>query len=156
MRLSNIAVLVLILTLLTSFTHANDVLDNSKSTTYLFVLSGSSGSLDGDKLTLNGVSNVVYFSDRPARIAGHMSNVAFLDKWHKGASNFDSDPPNATLSILDDESSNSVVELMNPELNKDGSLSFQIKVLRGEVPKSFKAASLFVDLYGIDTAATAE
>ena len=40
-------------------------------------------------------------------------------------------------------------------MKKDGSMTFKIKVLQGEVPKSFKAASLFVDLYGIDTAATA-
>jgi hypothetical protein len=37
-----------------------------------------------------------YFSDRPARIAGHITMPAYLDEWKAGAvpDNFANDPPN--------------------------------------------------------------
>ena len=110
-------ILVLLIALFYYNSNAENVIKESPS--YLFVISGASGSLDGDKLTLNGVPNVVYFTDRPARQAGHISKIAFLDSWHKGTSNFDADPPNAALSILgEDDENNSVIELMNPEFNE--------------------------------------
>jgi len=142
--------LTLLLTILlgasTIFTNAEHVIDGSKNPGYLFVISGSSGSLDGDILTLDGVPNVIYFSDRPARKAGHMSVVKFLDNWHKGAESFKSDPPNATLSILDkDGAKNAVVELHSVD-QKNGSLNVKIRVLQGEIAKSFGPSSLFIDV----------
>jgi len=74
MRFSTIVgIFTVMLTLVTGLVFAENVIDDSKNTGYLFVISGTSGSLDGDTLTLNGVPNVIYFSDRPARKAGHMS-----------------------------------------------------------------------------------
>ncbi len=61
------------------FANAENVIDDSKNPGYLFVISGMSGSLDGDKLTLNGVPNVIYFSDRPDRVAGHLSLKKFVE-----------------------------------------------------------------------------
>ena len=130
------------------FANAEHVIDDSKNPGYLFVISGTSGSLDGDKLTLNSVPNVVYFTDRPHRVAGHLSLEKFVESWNKGVNSFKADPPNAVLSIFgENESKNTVVELMNPEV-KAGSISFNVKVLQGEVPKSVGPTSLFVDLYG--------
>ncbi len=63
----------MMLTLLPGLVFAEHVIEDSKNTDYLFVISGTSGSLDGDTLTLNGVPNVIYFSDRPARKTGHLS-----------------------------------------------------------------------------------
>jgi len=156
MRFSTIVgIFTVMLTLVPGLVFAEHVIDDSKNTGYLFVISGTSGSLDGDKLTLNGVPNVIYFSDRPARKAGHMSVKNFVDAWDKGDDSLKADPPNAVVSIFGEKGSkNTVVELMNPEV-KEGSITFNVKVLQGEMPKSFGTASLFVDLYGIDTAATA-
>jgi len=80
MRFSTIVgILTLMLTLLPGLVFAENVIDDSKNPGYLFVISGMSGSLDGDKLTLNGVPNVIYFSDRPDRVAGHLSLKKFVE-----------------------------------------------------------------------------
>jgi len=111
-----VGIFAVMLTLVTGLVFAEHVIDDSKEPSYLFVISGTSGSLDGDTLTLNGVPNVIYFSDRPNRIAGHMSLSEFIEMWNKGNDSFKADPPNATLSVLKKEGSqNVVVELMSVE-----------------------------------------
>jgi len=125
---------------------AEHVIDDSKNTGYLFVISGTSGSLKGDTLTLNGVPNVIYFSDRPARKAGHLSLEKFVEMWDKGDDSFKTDPPNTTLSVLKkDGAKNVVVELMRVE-QKSGSVVFKVAVLEGSIPcGQFKAVSIFID-----------
>jgi len=119
MRFSTIvAIFTVMLTLVPGLVFAEHVIDDSKDPGYLFVLSATSGSLKGDTLTLNGVPNVIYFSDRPARKAGHISLAHFIEMWDKGVDNFKADPPNATLSVLDKVVSQSIiseVELMSVE-----------------------------------------
>ncbi len=78
----------LMLTLVPGLVFAEHVIDDSKNTGYLFVISGTSGSLDGDTLTLNGVPNVIYFTNRPARKAGHLSLKKFVEMWDKGDDSF--------------------------------------------------------------------
>ncbi len=119
--------------------------NESQKPAYLFVLSGNSGKMDGDTLTIKGMPNVVYFSDRPSRIAGHKSVSDFVELWNKSSDSFKADPPNATLSILDsDTAKNIVVELMSAEA-KDDSVTFKVRVLQGEAPKTFSNSSLFID-----------
>jgi hypothetical protein len=126
---------------------AKHVIDDSKNPGYLFVISGTSGLLDGDTLTLSGVPNVIYFSDRPARIAGHMSLPEFIEMWDKGINNFKADPPNATLSVVKKkEEKNIVVELLSAK-QKNGSVVFKYRVIEGEMPKTIEQFSLFIDLY---------
>ena len=45
----------------------------------------------------------VYFSDRPQRIAGHITMADYLKEWtaKAGKDNFAVDPPNATLSVYE-------------------------------------------------------
>ena len=126
------------------FANAEHVIDDSKNPGYLFVISGTSGSLDGDKLTLNSVPNVVYFTDRPHRVAGHLSLEKFVESWNKGVDSFKADSPNATLSVLKNEEI-AVVELLSVE-QKTGSLVFKVAVLEGRIPKSYKILSLFIDI----------
>ena len=53
-------------------------------------------------LTLTGVApTTLYFSDRPERVAGHMTNAQFVDQWAVGDNSFASDPPNAVLSFVE-------------------------------------------------------
>ena len=125
--------------------NAENVIDDSENPGYLFVLSATSGSLKGDTLTLNGVPNVIYFSDRPARKAGHLSLEKFVEMWDKGDDSFKADPPNATLSVLKkDGAKNAAVELMSVE-QKSGSVVFKISVLEGLIAESFKTSTLFID-----------
>jgi len=141
-----LGIFAVMLTLVSGLVFAENVIDDSKNTGYLFVMSGTSGSLDGDTLTLNGVPNVIYFSDRPDRVAGHLSLEKFVEMWDKGDDSFKADPPNATLSVLNkDGANNIVVELMSVK-QKSGSVDFKVAVL-GEGPalEGFKTSSLFID-----------
>ncbi len=95
-----VGIFTVMLTLVPGLVFAEHVIDDSKEPRYLFVLSATSGSLKGDTLTLNGVPNVIYFSDRPLRKAGHMSLSNFIEMWNKGSDSYKADPPNATLSVL--------------------------------------------------------
>jgi len=132
----------LMLTLVPGLVFAENVIDDSKNPGYLFVLSATSGSLKGDTLTLNGVPNVVYFSDRPARKAGYMSLSKFFEMWDKGVDSFKADPPNATLSMLKkDGAKKVVVDLMSVE-QKRGSVVFKVVVLEGTVTESFGSSSI--------------
>ena len=134
------------LTLVAGLVFAEHIIDDSKNTGYLFVISGTSGSLEGDTLTLNGVPNVIYFSDRPARKAGHISVSEFIKMWDKGGDSFKTDPPNATLSVLKKDGAQiAVVELKRVE-QKNGSVIFKVAVLEGTKPESFKMSSLYIDL----------
>jgi len=148
MRFSTIVgIFTVVLMRVPGLVFAEHVIDDSKNTGYLFVISGTSGSLDGDTLTLNGVPNVIYFSDRPDRVAGHLSLEKFVESWNKGSDSFKADPPNATLSVLKkDGEENVVVELMSVK-QKNGSVIFKVAVLEENVTGAFEASSLFVDLY---------
>jgi len=142
-----VGIFTVMLTLVPGLVFAEHVIDDSKNPGYLYVISGTSGSLDGDKLTLNGVPNVIYFSDRPARISGHMSLTNFVEMWDNGGDSFKADPPNATLSVFTKEGvENVVVELMSVE-QKSGSVVFKVAVLDDtHENRRFHTSSLFIDL----------
>jgi hypothetical protein len=113
----------------------------------LYVQSADAGSFDGKRLTLEGVGTTLFFSDRPARVSGHIDTDKFLGAWgaDAGADSFASDPPNATLSILGESVPvNTLVELSAPQRNGE-KISYAVKVLEGTIPDSFDEASLFID-----------
>ncbi len=121
-----------------------------KMADFLFVQNARRIAYADGKLTLQGVSPAtVMFSDRPERIAGHMTTARFVPFWGEGKDSFLKDPPNATLSFLENESmADAVVELRDPVLAGDN-LSYRVKVLEGEIPASAGAASLFIDIIGM-------
>ena len=122
----------------------------AKTADFLFVQNAQSIHYTDGKLTLKGVSpTTIMFSDRPERIAGHMATTRFVPFWSKGKDSFLSDPPNASLSILEgDKVKDVVVVLRDPELKGD-ELSYNIRVLEGEMPATGGAASLFIDVIGM-------
>ena len=114
---------------------------------YLFVINFDNGSYANDKLTLNGngQSNVIYFSDRPMVEAGHMGIKKFVKIWGEGEQNFNSIPPNSTLSIINDEvEQNSVFILSNPKIN-GSAIIFDVELVSGKPLSTFGAGGLFVD-----------
>ncbi len=123
--------------------------DQADTMTFLFVQNARGVSYDsaGGTLTLEGVSPaVIFFADRPYRVAGHVLLPAFLQLWHEGADSFDVDPPNATLSILASGHVDSVVvEIANPRLSKDRLTYEVVKVLEGDLPTSGGINTLFID-----------
>jgi hypothetical protein len=118
----------------------------------LFVQSATSMTYDkaSGKLALRGVSPAtIVFSDRPKRIAGHMDTKEFVPFWSEGKDSFAKDPPNATLSIFDDKALNQVVAtLRNPVLAGD-TLTYEVRVLQGEMPAKGGLVSVFIDIIGM-------
>jgi hypothetical protein len=118
--------------------------------TLLFVQNADGVTFDNGTMTLKGISPAtIFFSDRPQRIAGHMTTTEFVPFWSEGKDSFLSDPPNANLSIFDGSKvTDVVVELSNPKLNGED-LSYDVKVLDGQMPKKGEACSLFIDVIGM-------
>ena len=102
-------------------------------------------------LTLAGVSPAtLYFSDRPERVVGHMTNEQFVEGWSLGDNNFAADPPNAVLSYIDagdDRPEDCVVVLGDPKIGVD-SIGYKYQLLEGSVPESSGACTLFIDPLG--------
>ena len=70
----------------------------------MFVQSAESVKADDKTLRLVNVSpQAIYFSDRPKRVAGHLTMQAYLEEWTAaaGPNNFAKSPPNATLSVYE-------------------------------------------------------
>jgi hypothetical protein len=73
----------------------------SKNVDVLFVQNAKNVSLREGKLVLREVIPVtVCFTDRPARMAGHMQTSRLVPLWSQGKDSFLKDNPNATLSVF--------------------------------------------------------
>jgi hypothetical protein len=116
----------------------------------LGVINSDGATLANGKLTLKGVShNVIVFADRPVRAAGHEDLDMFVNRWGDGKDSFKKDPPNATISVLGGEKdgvTDAVVELSNPKLSGQD-LTFDVKVLEGDLKGLDGPAALFVDYW---------
>jgi hypothetical protein len=116
----------------------------------LFVMNARGAGLQGQTLTLTGVSPTsIVFADRPVRAAGHLPTEALLDEWTSG--DFAKDPPNATVSVLSKDGATAhdvVVELRSPHLEGD-KLTFDVRVLEGDLAGADGPASIFVDIIGM-------
>ena len=113
----------------------------------LFVQNAEAVVYENGTLTLKGVSlSVIFFSDRPKRVAGHVALPGFLQAWDEGKDSFAEDPPNAALSIVGEgEVTSVVIEIANPTLEGD-ELSYEIvQILDGELPATGGISSLFID-----------
>jgi len=104
--------------------------ENPKNTDLFFVHNSNHITVDDGKLILWGISpTVLFFTDRPERIAGHMTNERYLRLWKEdGKESSLADPPNATVSVFaDDEGADLVVTLRDPEFN-GGDLAYDINL----------------------------
>ena len=134
---------IAVLMVITGFAYAVD----SAGPNYLFVINFDNGTYADGKLTLNGngQSNVIYFSDKPQVESGHMGIKKFVAIWGEGEQNFNSIPPNSTLSIIKDEvENNSIFILSNPKV--DGTaITFDAELVSGKPTAKFEAGGLFLD-----------
>ena len=72
----------------------------AKEPELLFVSTAEGMVFDGETVTFSGVNpDIIWFTDRPERQSGRMTPEKFVEAWHKGADSFDSDPPNAVLTL---------------------------------------------------------
>src|SRR5438046_10641114 len=123
---------------------------SEKNVDVLFVQNAKNVSFSEGKLVLRGVNSVtVCFTDRPARMAGHMQTSKFLPPWSQGKDSFLKDNPNATLSVFGgDNGSDLVVELSNPQLSGND-LTYDARILEGTPPANGGACALFIDIIGM-------
>jgi hypothetical protein len=116
----------------------------------LFVMNARGASLQGQTLTLAGVSPTsIVFANRPVRAAGHLPTEALLEEWTTG--DFAEDAPNATVSVLSKDglsAHDAVVELRSPHLEGDR-LTFDVRVLEGGLAGADGPAAVFVDIIGL-------
>jgi hypothetical protein len=106
---------------------------------------------DGKILTLKNVNpSVVMFTDRPARVAEAIPTAKFLTYWDQGGvKSFQSNPPNAGLtSIVGGKLQTATVELKQPHL-EGTTLTYQVRVLEGNLPQTGGTSSLFIDAGGM-------
>lgn len=126
--------------------------DDKQEAQMLFVQNAQDVVMKRGRLTLIDVSpTTIFFSDRPKRIAGHMTTEDFVQEWQEGVSkeSFHADPPNATLSVFaEDDVVDVVVTLRNPLL-AGNVLVYDIDVLEEEEPIPSGHASLFIDPIGM-------
>jgi hypothetical protein len=130
---------------------AAQAVENAKKADLLFVQNAKDVTVDGGKLILKGIGpTVLFFSDRPERIAGHMTNERYLKLWREdGKDSFLADPPNATVSVFaDDTETNLVVTLRNPQFTGDD-LTYDISVIQGKLPDKGGPCSVFIDIIGM-------
>ena len=116
----------------------------------LFVMNARGAALQGQTLTLTGVSpNSIVFADRPVRAAGHLLTQHLLEEWAEGS--FAKDPPNATVSVMGKNGAlarDAVVVLREPHLDGDR-LTFDVRVLEGNLAGADGPAAVFVDIIGL-------
>jgi hypothetical protein len=123
---------------------SNDKQDAATATpatgaTFLFALQGNAR-LEGDRLIVTS-EHVDWFTDRPERHAGRMTNDDFVHTWE--VAKFDEVPPNAFLA---GDTSDIVVVLTEPEATADG-LAFTLDTaLSGNTGSgSLGNVGLFID-----------
>lgn len=147
MRFKVTLAVVLFICLGIQMSSAETVINEGEATKYLYAISAKSGTFKDGKLELKDAPLVVYFTDRPHRVAGMLSLEVFAQGWDKGPGSFRADPPNATLSYTGKDGIKSViVELGNPNVEvREASIIFDARVLEGDMPESFGKSTLFVE-----------
>jgi hypothetical protein len=123
----------------------------AKKADLLFVQNAKDVTMDGAKLVLKGVGHtVLFFTDRPNRIAGHMTNERYLQLWREdGKDSFLKDPPNATVSVFaGDKVTDLVVTLKNPQF-KGEDVTYDIIVIQGKLPDKGGPCAVFIDIIGM-------
>jgi hypothetical protein len=124
---------------------------------YLFVQHAEGVTLQDGLLTLEGIGeDVLYFSDRPHRVVGRKSVEWFVEGWDEGEDSFQTNPPNAVLTLKqEDELRDLTVVLKNPVLT-DRTLVYEVEVLDGAESGSGSFAALFIDVIGSPAGARGE
>jgi hypothetical protein len=122
----------------------------------MIVLNARSARLEGQKLTLDGISpNAIVFADRPVRSAGHALTAHLLEEWSiNSPDSFAKTPPNATVSVFNKAKAgvvDAVVVLKSPKLEGER-LTFDVDVLEGDLTGGDGAVSVFMDIINLPIA----
>ncbi len=117
----------------------------------LFVQEADGARYQNGQLTLTGLApRTLFFADRPDDIAGYMTYQEYVDMVYEGPDNFEDDPPNATLIVVEgDKLAAVVLELSAKPRMEDNDMVFSsVKLIEGEPPVESRKAVLFIDTIG--------
>lgn len=118
---------------------------SDEGTSWLFVLTGDQARINERTVTLHESDNLVFgFTDRPNRLHATIPIKDFATMWAAGSS-FSDDHPNAVLTYAGDSGMQELeMTLVCASADANG-ISFDFKVLTGDIPSELGAYSLFVD-----------
>ena len=117
----------------------------------LFVHNAKSSVMNGNTLIMKGFyPSVIFFCDRPQRMAGSLTVKEFLDSVSEGPDSFKDNPPNAVLSVISsDQIVDVVLELTTkPQIFGDSMIYTDVRIIEGETVASAGMSSLFIDMVG--------
>ena len=144
-----ISILFLVLITMLTTAGAEEIKNEGDETVELLFVQDAEGvRFDKGTMTLKKVKPMMlYFSDRPHRIAGHMTIEKVLEEVEE---TFSKTPPNATLVILEGEKMVDVVMVLpkRPTLKGKNLIFEGIQILEGELPAKGGACALFIDTVG--------
>ena len=145
------AVTALLFCLSVSPLQADEVLKEGETVIpVMFVQNAASSHYQDGMLTLSGVQpHVVWFSNRPYRMAGTSTLAEYLKDWQDGSDSFKVDPPNGSLSWLDGDTMASVAVELSAPLQVGDKISYRVKLLEGKLPAKTGPVSLFIDFVGM-------
>jgi|GEM_PF-1040640 len=119
--------------------------DPSAPPEYDYVQQAGEMTFEGSTLTLSDANTgVLFFSDRPYRLGGQISNADFAGYWSLD-DGFKGDPPNAVVSLLSETGKAPALVELTTASTEGSSVVYGVKVLRGELPDSAKGVALFID-----------
>ena len=116
----------------------------------MFVQNAAASHYKDGMLTLKNIQpDLLWFSDRPYRMAGTTTLAEYMKDWDDAVDGFKADPPNATLSYLSGKTMASVaMELTEPTIDGND-ISYRVKLLEGTPANETGPVSLFVDFVGM-------
>ncbi|WP_420411312.1 hypothetical protein [Roseibium sp.] len=112
---------------------------------YDYVQQAGSMTFDGKTLTLKDANTgVLFFSERPYRVGGQISNSDFSVYWEDG-NTFNQVPPNAVVSVLSGTDKPPAMVELTSATTEGSTVVYGVKVLRGELPENATGIALFID-----------
>ncbi|MGD9652080.1 MAG: hypothetical protein AB7V12_06895, partial [Candidatus Dadabacteria bacterium] len=147
-RLSGFCLALAVVAMMSAAAFAESGSEDFKGADFMFVQTATGVTFADGKMTLTGLSpSMIFFSDRPERMAGHVPVTQFLKIWDEGKDSFKNDPPNAVVSVLGEKEGGTdvIVEISNPSLSEKGDLTYDVKILDGTPPEKGGLTSVVID-----------
>jgi hypothetical protein len=121
----------------------------------LFVQNADKISYSDGLLILKKVGpTTLFFTDRPVRIAGHMTTADFVEDWDVGENSFAENPPNAVISIFNGDEVTDVALVLKDPILSGKNMTYAVDILDGTMPATGKECSLFIDPVGVPISPT--
>ncbi len=112
----------------------------------MFMQTATSTTYKDSKLTLSSPSTV-YFGDKPAPMAGHMSNQSFVKLWDSHKEAMEKNPPKAIMQCFGSDTGKAEhmeVTLENPRM-ENANLVYDVNAVNGTLPAKATQVAFFIE-----------